>query len=118
MHTVTSCKLMGVIPHSTYVGWAMALADYLTNADNQLMRFQQRGQGPSNIATASLPEVGSPALDAIREQGPWADATVFGGKYWDPAAALGQKLYTGDGVDDLQGLLDEAVAGITQPVVG
>lgn len=118
MHTVTSCKLMGVNPHSAYVGWAMALANYLTNADNQLMRFQQRGQGPSNLATAALPEVSSPALDAIAEQGPWADATVFGGKYWDPAAALGQNLYTGDGVDDLQGLLDEAVAGITQPVVG
>jgi len=118
MHTVTSCKLMGVNPHSAYVGWAMALADYLTNADNQLTRFQQRGQGPSNLATAALPEVSSPALDAIAEQGPWADATVFGGKYWDPAAALGQKLYTGDGVNDLQGLLDEAVAGITQPVVG
>ena len=39
---------------------------------------------------------------------------VVGNNYWDPAKALGQNLV--DGATDLQAVLDDAVAGITQPV--
>ena len=54
------------------------------------------------------------ALAALAAQSAYADQQLVGSNYWDPAKALGQNLV--DGAADLQKVLDDAVAGITQPV--
>ena len=76
-------------------------------------RVLHRGQkAPANTVAAA--QIDSPALAALAAQSEFADQQVVGNNYWDPAKALGQNLV--DGATDLQAVLDDAVAGITQPV--
>ena len=43
MSSFSGYKMIGVNPHSSNVGWSMLLAEYLTNAENQVARFEARG---------------------------------------------------------------------------
>ncbi|HAK58451.1 MAG TPA: maltose ABC transporter substrate-binding protein [Lachnospiraceae bacterium] len=120
MSSFSGYKMIGVNSHSKFVGWSMLLAEWLTNADNQKLRFQERGLGPANIQASESEEVqAAPAIAALAKQAEFAVPQRVGGNYWDPAKTLGQTLITGnkDGTD-LQELLDNAVAGITAPVEG
>lgn len=117
MASFSGFKLVGVNPYSANVGDAMDFAAFMTNEASQESRFAIRAQGPSNtIALASETVQAEPAIAAIVAQAPYADVQRVGGKYWDPAAALGKIIVNGnpDGIA-LQELLDNAVAGITQP---
>lgn len=118
MASFSGCKLVGVNPHSANLGWAMLLAEYLTNGDSQIARFEARGLGPANTAAASSDAVQStPAIAALAAQAEYATPQRVGGNYWTPAETLGEILANGnqDGTD-LQELLDTAVEGITAPV--
>lgn len=115
MASFSGFKLIGVNPHSANVGAAMLLADFVTNEENEGLRFKERTQGPSNInalATAS-----SPALTAVVDQSEYATLQRVGGNYWASAETLGSICVNGnpDGKDP-QALIDDAVAGITAPV--
>lgn len=115
MSGVLGCKLVGVNSYSENVGWAMRLADFITNKDNQIKRFEVLDQGPSNIAAADSDAVRAvPALVAISAQGEFSYPMSTGDNYWGPAGSLFEIMAQGnpDGTD-LQQLLDEAVAGIT-----
>ena len=50
---------MGVNAYSKYPEWAAKLADWLTNEENQTIRFEERNQGPSNTNAA--------ASDAVKQ---------------------------------------------------
>ena len=115
MSSFSGYKLIGVNPHSANVGAAMLLADYVSNEANQTLRFQQRGQGPSN--TVALADASSPALSALADQSEFATLQRVGGNYWANAETLGSICVNGnpDGTDP-QKLIDDAVAGITAPV--
>lgn len=115
MASFTGFKLVGVNAMAANVGDAMDFAAFMTNYDSQVLRFQLRSQGPSNVKAQASEEVQSaPAIVAINEQYPYAYVQRVGGKYWDPAAALGKILVNGNPDKiDLQTLLDNAVAGIT-----
>ena len=115
MGGVVGCKLVGVNAFSENAGWAMLLAEYLTNYENQLRRFELRGQGPSNIEAANSPAVqADPALAALAAQSQYSAVLLVGGNFWAPTETLGAIIAQGnpDGID-LQTLLDTAVAGIT-----
>lgn len=115
MASFSGFKLIGVNPHSANVGAAMLLADYVTNEENETLRFKERAQGPSN--TNALAAASSPALTAVVEQSEYASLQRVGGNYWASAETLGQICVNGnpDG-KDTQTLVDDAVAGITAPV--
>lgn len=118
MSSYSGYKLVGVNPHSANLGWAMLLAEFLTNEDSQKARFEARGLGPANSAAAASPEVqANPAIAALAEQAAYATPQRVGGNFWSPAETLGQILASGnpDGTD-LQQLLDTTVEGITAPV--
>ena len=118
MSSFSGYKLIGVNPHSEFVGWSMLLAEYLTNEESQVARFEARGLGPANINAASSEAVqASPAIAALAAQAEFATPQRVGGNYWEPANTLGSTLISGnpDGTD-LQKLLDNAVEGITAPV--
>ncbi len=102
MASFSGYKLIGVNPHSANVGAAMLLADFVTNEENEELRFKERAQGPSN--TNALAAASSPALTAVVDQSEYAKA-------------LGSICVNGnpDG-KDTQTLVDDAVAGITAPV--
>lgn len=118
MSSFSGYKLIGVNPYSDYVGWSMILAEFLTNYDSQVARYEARGLGPANLAAAASDAVQSdPAISALAAQAEFATPQRVGGNYWSPAQTLGQILASGnpDGTD-LQTLLDTAVEGICAPV--
>ena len=115
MASFAGFKLVGVNPYSQNVGDAMLFAEFMTNEENQISRFEIRGQGPSNVNAAASEKVqAAPAIAALAAQSAFSTVQRVGNKYWDPAAALGKILVNGnpDGIE-LQTLLDNAVAGIT-----
>ena len=117
MASFAGFKLVGVNPYSANVGDAMDFAAFMTNEESQISRFEMRGQGPSNVNAAASESVqAAPAIAALAAQAGFSDVQRVGGKYWDPAAALGKIVVNGnpDNVD-LQTLLDNCVAGITAP---
>ncbi len=115
MASFSGFKLIGVNPHSANVGAAMLLADFVTNEENEGLRFKERTQGPSNIN--ALAAASSPALTAVVDQSEYATLQRVGGNYWASAETLGSICVNGnpDGKDP-QALIDDAVAGFTAPV--
>ena len=117
LRSVIGCKLIGVNPHSQFVGWAMLLAEHLTNIESQVYRFEQRGFGPSNIAAASTDEVlANPAVAALAAQSQFGNLQRVGANFWSPTETLGSVLAESPSADEIQGILDTAVEGITAPV--
>ncbi|MGN0351835.1 MAG: extracellular solute-binding protein [Roseburia sp.] len=115
MGSFAGYKFVGVNSYSKNTGWAMLLAEYITNEQSQKAIGIATGEGPSNLNAAASEEIASaPALAALSEQAEYADLQRVGNNYWDPAAALGQALVDGN-YTDVQALLDDAVEGITQP---
>ena len=118
MASFSGYKLVGVNPHSSNVGVAMMLADYITNEDNQAKRFNDRKLGPSNINVNESEAVQSaPAIAALAAQSDYATLQRVGANYWSSAQSLGEILASGDTQGKTtQQLMDDAVAGITAPV--
>ena len=118
MYSVTGCKLVGVNPNCKYAKWALMLADYITNEENQIKSFELRGNGPSNINAAASEEVQkNTAIAAFSMQQAWAEVQRVGSNFWTPTETFGQILQDGnpDGTD-LQTLLDNMVAGVTAAI--
>lgn len=117
MGSVAGYKMFGVNAHSDNAGWAMLVAEYLTNEENQLTRFELRGAGPANVNAAASDAVQSnPAIAALSLQSKYAVLDgCEGTNYWDPAEAFGAIIAAGnpDGTD-LQTLLDNLVEGVSQ----
>lgn len=117
LRSVIGCKLIGVNPHSQFLGWSMLLAEHLTNIESQVYRFQQRGYGPSNIAAAATDEVvADKAVAALAAQSQYGNLQRVGQNFWSPTETLGSVLAGSPSSDELQGILDTAVEGITAPV--
>ncbi len=118
MYSVTGCKLIGVNPNCDNAAWALKLADWLTNEQNQIKSFEMRGNGPSNInAGKSEAVLANVALAAFYAQQQWAEVQYVGGNYWTPMETFGKILVEGNPEGkSLQELLDNAVAGVTAPV--
>jgi len=111
-------KLVGVnamIDDPEKVVIAMDFADFITNEQSQLLRFETRGFGPSNIQAAANPAVlENIAVAALAAQGAYATPqNDVLGSFWEPAGAFGTALVNGDSTD-LQELLDIMVQQINQ----
>lgn len=122
MSSFAGFKLVGVNAYSQNVGWAMRLAEWLTNAENQLYFYNATNFSavPSNVEASADPGVQTNlVVAALAAQSQFASAQSLsvGGNYWVPAETLGNILANGnpDGTA-LQKLLDDTVAGITAPV--
>ena len=88
--TYMGCKLIGVNGYSQNKGEAHKLAQWLTNEQNQLKRFETRGFGPSNNAVAASDAVANdPVISAVMEQAKFSRAQKsVPGNYWTPMGAL------------------------------
>ena len=119
--SVAGFKLVGVNAFSANAGWAALLADWITNEENQKIRFAEREIGPSNINAAASEEVAANiAISALAEQSAYGVVQVVGGNCWDPTATFGEMIAKGElSADDeagIQAALDTMVAGVTAPV--
>ena len=118
--SVAGFKLVGVNKYSANAGWATLLADWITNEDNQAIRFAEREIVPSNINIAGSEEVSSnTAIAALSEQSAYGVVQIVGGKYWDPSKTFGEKVAQGqlkaDDEAGIQAALDELVEGVSVP---
>jgi arabinogalactan oligomer/maltooligosaccharide transport system substrate-binding protein len=118
MVSFSGAKLIGVKSTSTVLSHAQAFADYLTTEDNQLIRFNARSLGPSNLEALQDPAVlANVALTALNQQNVFSKPQAFaaGGQFWAPIGALGTFLLTPptDFTDvEIQDALDAAVNAI------
>ena len=119
--SVAGYKYVGVNGYSENSGWAVLLAEYLTNEESQQMFFDQRESGPSNKNVAASDSVQeNVALAALSAQSEYAQAQKVGGKYWDSAQTFGELVAQGtlsaDDDNAIQEALDNLVDGVTAPV--
>lgn len=118
MSSYAGYKMVGVNAYSKEKEWAHQLADWLTNEQNQILRFEKRGLGPSNKVAASTEEVKqSPAIQALLAQSEYAKLQRVGGEYWEPALIFGQDIVNGKiSSGEMQYRMDEMVKKITRKV--
>ena len=119
--SVAGYKYVGVNGYSENSGWAVLLAEYLTNEESQQMFFDQRESGPSNKNVAASDSVQeNVALAALAAQSEYAQAQKVGGKYWDPAKTFGELIAQGtlsaDDDNAIQEALDNLVEGANASV--
>ena len=116
MASYAGYKLVGVNHYSANEYWANLFADYMSNEECQTLRFEMRGQGPSNLSAADSDEVkASVAIQAVLEQSEFASLQRVGGAYWTPSADIGNAAISGStGGKTMQEFLDDKVAEITK----
>lgn len=118
--SVGGSKLMGVNAYCENSGWAVLLADFLTNEESQTIHFVERQVGPSNLNAQNSDEVAqNKAIAAVLQQSQYAVIQQVGGKFWDPSKTFGERIAQGQIASDdasVQTALDELVAGITAPL--
>ncbi len=116
MASFSGCKLVGVNAYSEHPEWAARLAEWITNEENQRLRFEMRGQGPSNIAVADSAEIRqSPAIAALLEQSAFSQLQRIGGKFWDPVTKFAENMAAGNpSGQNLQEQLDEMAQAVSE----
>ena len=111
-------KLIGVNGYSQNKSEAHKLAQWLTNEENQKLRFQERGLGPTNKNVVSSAEVQQDAVISVVLKQAEYFRTQKGvpGSYWTPMASLTKQFADVDPLTvtdaDLQALLDSLCAQV------
>ncbi len=115
MASFSGCKLVGVNAYSQHPQWAARLAEWITNEENQVLRFTMRGQGPANLNAANSPETqASPAIAALLAQSEFSHLQRVGGKFWDPVTVFAASMAQGNPArESLQAQLDRMTEGVT-----
>lgn len=119
MSTFTGYKMMGVNAYSEHPEWAHKLAEWLTNEENQTLRFVERNQGPSNINAAASDAVKQvPAIAAVIEQSQYGTLQRVGNSYWDACSTFAATILSGNpGNVPLQELVDTLAQDISASAV-
>ena len=119
MASFSGYKMVGVNSYSEHVDWAMKFADWITNEENQKLRFEMRELGPANINAAGSDAVKqAPAIQALLQQSEFASLQRVGNNYWGPMQTFGETLAAGNPEGKaLQELLDTMVEGVTASAV-
>ena len=105
-------KLIGVNGYSQNKAEALKLAQWLTNEQNQLKRFQVRGFGPTNNVVKESKEVKNDSVISVvlKQSGYFRTQKGVPGAYWTPMASLTKQFVDVDPMSlsdaDLQALLD------------
>lgn len=119
MSSFVGYKMIGVNAYSENLEWAQKFADWITNEQNQVLRFEKRNQGPSNINAAASDAVSQvPAIQAVIDQSQYGILQRVGNNYWDPFNVFGETIAQGNkGGATPQELIDALVEGITASTV-
>lgn len=116
MGSYTGYKMVGVNSYSEESEWAAKLAEWITSEENQVLRFEKRGQGPANTKASEADAVKeNVAIKALIEQSEFGSLQRIGGYYWEPVAEFGLQMSTGEkgSTLSLQEIMDELVSNIT-----
>lgn len=119
MSSFKGYKMFGVNAYSKHQAWAHKFADWITNEENQILRFEERSQGPANAVAAASDAVGKvPAIAAVIEQSQYGVLQRVGNSYWSACTSFADTIAAGNPDNiPLQDLVDRLVKGITASVV-
>ena len=111
-------KTITVKSNTAYPLCAQQLAVYMANPENSLIRYKEQGDVPALKSLADSEEIKSDIVSsALNDQAALATnqpSIPKMGDYWDPAAALGEGIYSGEITKaNLQEQLDALVDSIT-----
>lgn len=118
MGSMANFKIMGVNSETKNPLEAMALAEWLTNKDNQMLRFEKRSFAPTNVELANDTETmnSNIAIGALAQQAKFSTVQTSIPQcqnFWTPAEAFGQEIIAGTCTkDNLQEKLDAYVASV------
>ena len=118
MGSMANFKIMGVNSETKNPLDAMALAEWLTNKDNQKTRFEVRSYAPTNKELANDTETmnSNIAVGALAMQAQYATVQTSISQcqnFWTPAEAFGQEIIAGTCTkDNLQEKLDAYVESV------
>ncbi|MCM1165296.1 MAG: extracellular solute-binding protein [Lachnospiraceae bacterium] len=118
----TGYKLMGVNKMSQQTGWAAVLAEYLTNEESQVARYNARTLSPTNIVASKDEAVTSNHMivASIAQDAACSVVQDVGDNFWAPCTTFGeiiaQRQLNADDTAGIQTALDNLVAGITAPI--
>lgn len=115
MASFSGYKMLGVNAYSENTDWAQKLAKWLTNEQNQLLRFEATGEGPSNVNASNSEEVKKAvAISALKEQSDFSIIQNVTESYWQPTTVFGALIVAGNPDNrDLQEVLDDMVSDIS-----
>lgn len=121
MKSAFGYKFIGVNEYSENIGWAVLLAEYLTNEESQIRCFEARQIGPTNLRAVATDEVqANYAIAAVIAQSEYSVIQKAGGKYWDQVQSFGEIIAQGalDRNDPaaIQTSLDALVEGVTAAI--
>lgn len=107
--------MLGVNYYSKNKEWAHKLAAWMTNEENQTLRFNELNVGPANANVASSDAVKQvPAIVAVMEQAQYGTLQRIGNSYWTPCVRFAEKIVAGNPANiPLQELVDELASGIS-----
>jgi len=112
-------KLVGVNAASKAQAEAVKLAAWLTNETNQMLRYTERGMGPSNVKVAGSDAVKSnEALAALAEQLQYSVSQNYvPASWWTAGQGFGTDIVSGTVTDEaLPGMLKTLVTTVNNPV--
>ena len=118
MGSMANFKIMGVNSETKNPLDAMALAEWLTNKDNQKTRFEVRSYAPTNVELAGDTDTmnSNIAVGALAQQAQYATVQTSISQcqnFWTPAEAFGQEIIAGTCTkDNLQQKLDAYVESV------
>ena len=118
MGSMANFKIMGVNSETKNPLDAMALAEWLTNKDNQKTRFEVRSYAPTNVELAGDADTmnSNIAVGALAQQAQYSTVQTSISQcqnYWTPAEAFGQEIIAGTCTkDNLQQKLDAYVESV------
>ena len=113
----SGCKLMGVKPQtdSDRQICLMILAEYLTDEERQMERFEALSWGPSNLNAQNSEAVqANPGLAALLKQNEYSKPQgQIHGSWWDIAKVIGDDVKDANNEAGLQAALDNYYAKIS-----
>ena len=115
MASFSGSKLIGVNAYSSERDWAEKLAEWITSEKNQALRFEMRGQIPSNINAAKADSVSnSPVAAAVMAQAEYSQLQRVGERFWNPPVEVAMCIYADNPPGaDYQRMLDVMVNKMT-----
>lgn len=119
MSSFKGYKMFGVNAYSDHLAWAHRLADWISNEENQNLRFAERSTGPSNKNAAASDAVGKvPAIAAVIDQSQYGVLQRVGNSYWNACTSFADTIAAGNPDNmPLQDLVDRLAKNIAASAV-
>ncbi len=114
---VIGYECVGVNPYSMNVGWAGLLAEWITNEENQSIRYESRTMAPANVNAVSSSSIKeNVAIYALMQQGEYGYNMVVGSGFWTATQEFGIKLLDGSvkDISSIQNALDEMISDVKE----